>query len=300
MLELRHLRHLAAIVDHGGLEKAAEALGLTQPALTKSVRRMEELLGVPMFERAGRRLVLTPIGAEILGDGRRLLREADDVERRASLWRQGQAGRVTVGVGPAVQAGYVPEVLRRLSTEAIEGSLLIETGHAENLLPRLMAGTLDFAVYDFTVDPHDPDIVATPLKADPIVALVRSHHPLIANPPKTAADLIVCPMGSVPAPPGLKGVADALTGPARAAGRMTLECDSYVALVAAAKTSHLAVLTPARVAAHLAGDEAETGLAIVRLDFLSATTRPQIIRRRHRPQSPLARRVMKLFEEVAG
>ncbi|MCJ9429751.1 LysR family transcriptional regulator [Kordiimonas marina] len=296
MLEIRHLRHLIAIVDHGGLEKAAEALHLTQPALTKSLRRMEALLGVPVVERAGRRLVLTEIGADILADGRRLVQDADEVERRARLWREGGAGRVTVGVGPAVQAGVVPDVLTRLSGDAaLEGALLIETGHADNLLPRLMAGSLDFAVYDFDVDPHDPDLMATPLAPEPVAAMVRAGHPFTETPPKSTEDLRSYSIGTVPAPPGLRQAADDMI---RQMGTgMTLECDNYDSLAEVALSGDMVVLAPDRVIARLARHRP---LVAVSLAFMAMTTRPQIIRRRHRPQSPLSLRLMKLFEDVAG
>ena len=99
--------------EHGTLQAAATHLHVSQSALTKSIQRLEETLGAPLFDRSGRRLVLNPLGQRMLRRAEALLRSADDLQREADLHMHAEIGEVVLGVGPVVALGRLPDVLTR-------------------------------------------------------------------------------------------------------------------------------------------------------------------------------------------
>ncbi len=101
-MNLRHLRAFAAIADAGGFVRAAARLNLSQPALSRQIHALEDELGVPLFDRVGRRIQLTSEGDDLLRRSRRLLAEADSLGERARLLKGGETGILRVGATPQV------------------------------------------------------------------------------------------------------------------------------------------------------------------------------------------------------
>lgn len=101
-MDLRNLRAFAAIVDAGGVHRAAARLHLTQPAISRRVRALEAELGVSLFDRVGRRVQLTTEGEDLLRRTRGLLIEADSLVERAAALRKGESGILRVGATPMV------------------------------------------------------------------------------------------------------------------------------------------------------------------------------------------------------
>src|SRR6266849_5119453 len=91
-MNLRHLRTFVSIADAGGFARAANRLNLSQPALSRQIRALETELGVPLFDRIGRRVQLTSEGEDLLRRSRRLLAEADSLAERARALKGGQTG----------------------------------------------------------------------------------------------------------------------------------------------------------------------------------------------------------------
>ena len=116
-MDLRHLRAFVAIVDTGGFVRAATRVSLSQPALSRQVRALEAELGVRLFDRAGRRVRLTPEGEDLLERGRRLLVDAESLRERARALRSGRTGLLRVGATPQAMAtmlaGFLPRYRRR-------------------------------------------------------------------------------------------------------------------------------------------------------------------------------------------
>src|SRR5207245_5183130 len=117
VMDLRHLRAFAAIVDTGGFARAAAQLDLSQPALSRQILALEAELGVPLFDRIGRRALLTSEGEDLLRRSRRLLTDADSLGERARALKRGQTGLLRVGATPQVMetllAGFLREYQRR-------------------------------------------------------------------------------------------------------------------------------------------------------------------------------------------
>src|SRR6266540_373856 len=101
-MNFRHLRAFATIVDAGGFARAAPRLNVSQPALSRQIHALEADLGVPLFDRIGRRVQLISEGEELLRHSRRLLAEADALGERARSLKAGETGILRVGATPQV------------------------------------------------------------------------------------------------------------------------------------------------------------------------------------------------------
>src|SRR5512145_668909 len=96
-MELHHLRTFVAIADAGGVGRAAAVLNLSQPALSRQIRGLEQALGVRLFDRIGRRIRLTSEGEDLLQRSRRLLADATSLGERARALKGGETGVLRVG-----------------------------------------------------------------------------------------------------------------------------------------------------------------------------------------------------------
>jgi len=97
-----HLRTFVAIVDAGGVHRAAARLNLSQPAVSRQINALESDLGVPLFDRIGRRVQLTSDGEDLLRRARRVLAEAESLSERAGALKKGETGILRVGATPQV------------------------------------------------------------------------------------------------------------------------------------------------------------------------------------------------------
>jgi DNA-binding transcriptional LysR family regulator len=112
-LELRDLRSLSVLAEHLHFGRAAEALHVSQPALSKQVRRIEERIGGPLVVRSHRGLTLTGAGVILRDRARLILAEADRAEQLSRLALRGEAGLLRIGCGLAAMTWGLPELLRR-------------------------------------------------------------------------------------------------------------------------------------------------------------------------------------------
>jgi DNA-binding transcriptional LysR family regulator len=145
-VDLRHLRAFAAIVDSGGFARAAIRLNLSQPALSRQIAALESNLGVPLFDRLGRRALLTSEGEDLLRRSRRLLSDADSLGERARALKGGHTGLLRVGSTPQAMetllAGFLARYRRRHPGVEVQ---LIEDGGAR-LPARLEHGDVHLAL----------------------------------------------------------------------------------------------------------------------------------------------------------
>jgi DNA-binding transcriptional LysR family regulator len=113
-MELRHLRHFLAVADELHMGRAAERLGMAQPPLSQSIARLEQELGVRLFERANRRLALTRAGLAFLDEARSSLQHADAAFALARAAEHGAAGEIRIGFVSAALYNHLPQRLARL------------------------------------------------------------------------------------------------------------------------------------------------------------------------------------------
>jgi DNA-binding transcriptional LysR family regulator len=279
--ELRHLRHLVAVHEHGTLESAAEALHLSQSALTKSIQRLEEALGASLFDRSGRRLVLNQLGQLVMGRSASILRAADDVQREVELHSGGDLGRVVVGVGPVVALGRLPLVLMHFCARHPAVDVMVRSGSTDDLMPRLLTGELDLVVADYEQAQPDPDVDVVSLGADPIGIAVRPEHPLHSRTtPLTMVDVLSFPRGAATAPPRIRNWLRQHVPHENL--RVGLTCDNYEVLVSTAECTDMLVLGPMSI---LTRYESTGRVAVLPIRYPSPPSEPAVMYLRQRPRA---------------
>jgi DNA-binding transcriptional LysR family regulator len=186
-MEPHQLRHFLAAAQHGSLRTAAAAAGVSQPALTKSIRRLEAGLGVALFERHSRGVRLSPFGVALEPHAHALAAELSHAAETIRELRTTARGLVRVGAGPSMGAGLLPAVaVRLLQRGGIQ--LSIRSGLNDSLLLALQQGELDFAITTMPTRPHSPMVMHERLFSDRVVVVGRQGHPLAAG-GATIADL---------------------------------------------------------------------------------------------------------------
>jgi len=145
-MELRHLRSFVAVADSGSISLAARRLNVTQPALSRQIQDLERDMGVRLFDRIGRRVILTGDGGDLLGRTRRVLADVDALQGRAQALGGGEGGILRIGAPPQFIESALPEVLAayRRARPGVEVQL-VEDG-ANPLLRRVQHGELHLAV----------------------------------------------------------------------------------------------------------------------------------------------------------
>lgn len=144
-ITLRQLRYLVAVARYGQISRAAEALNVSQPALSVQVRELERALDLALFERKPRQVILTPAGHEILEHAERVLAAVDGLERTARMSR-GLGGRLSLGVIPTVATYLIPTALPSMRMENVALDLRVRETTTARLLSELVEGRLDAAV----------------------------------------------------------------------------------------------------------------------------------------------------------
>ncbi len=145
-MDIRHLRQILAIRDHGSFAKAAEALHVAQPALSKSVAKLERELRVTIFTRTSNGSELTAMGEMIADRAERLMAATENLARDAALAAGGDAGAVRLGVGTLLKDTLLPRLLLKIVETHPRLCLQIELGAANRLLPLVQSRELDLVL----------------------------------------------------------------------------------------------------------------------------------------------------------
>ncbi len=177
-LKLHLLRAADAIDTQGSLLKAAASLGITQPALTKSLRDLEEMMQQRLFERHARGTRPTPAGAVVARAARRILAELHRLDEELDTLASPSRGTVALGALPVTAAGVLPGVLARLKARQPDIQIRLQQGRTEELLPLLAAGEIDLIVGRLYEPPLPDSFSREPLWHEPISILARTHHPI--------------------------------------------------------------------------------------------------------------------------
>ena len=144
-MELRDIEYFAVMAEHGNVRRASEALNLSPPALSKSLRRLEQSLQARIFTRTPKGIELTAVGSALLAQVKRIRLTLADVSREAADLAQGRAGHLRIGVGPAI-AELLPAAYAALVDEAPRLTAVIEISDNDVMFPALRNGTLDLIV----------------------------------------------------------------------------------------------------------------------------------------------------------
>lgn len=178
-MELRQLRHFIALAEEEHFGRAAERVFVVQQALSGSIRKLEDDLGVRLFERTTRRVTLTPAGAEFLIGARATLASLEQTLERTKRAARGEVGRLAVGFVSGLAFGGLPEVVRTFRTRFPEVAVeLLELTAAEQE-EALREGRIDIGFVLLPV--RDPALTREPLWRDPLIVALPSGHALASQ-----------------------------------------------------------------------------------------------------------------------
>jgi DNA-binding transcriptional LysR family regulator len=190
-MELRQLAAFVAVADELHFGRAAERLGVVQPAVSQLVRRLERELGVVLFERSSHHVVLTGAGSKLLPAARRALSAGDELAATASALVQGEQGELRVGTTEGIGAN-LNLLLGHFAEERPNVSVHLQAIHTPAKLRAVRDGDLDVAFVRAPVD-------ATGLRVDelwsePLRAVLPARHPLAARATVSLRDLSSLPL----------------------------------------------------------------------------------------------------------
>ena len=186
-LDLRHLRLVRAVVEEGSLTAAAARLALSQPALSHQLVGVEGRLGVDLFERRGRSLVLTEAGARVLASAGVVLAEVERAEADLAALAAGLAGTLRVATECFTTYHWLPDVVAELRRGYPGVAVELAASVSERLGEALAARAIDVGLVTL-VDGLPDGLALTPLFDDEVVAVVPEGHPWSERPFVAAAD----------------------------------------------------------------------------------------------------------------
>jgi DNA-binding transcriptional LysR family regulator len=202
-MDLRRLRTFVAVAEHGSVSRAAQALRITQPALSRQIASFEEELGFKLFERAGRRLLLTARGEQLLGDCRSLLTHVSALSDRVGALRRGDMHTLRIAASALTIEGLFPTFLGRyaavhpgvklalLEADAAAHLSMLERGEAHLAINVVNLIQVDDQRFASHMLPRFQVLAAcTPsfdIEHDDSIDIARlAHHPLLAPNPRFA------------------------------------------------------------------------------------------------------------------
>ncbi|HET7260574.1 MAG TPA: LysR substrate-binding domain-containing protein [Casimicrobiaceae bacterium] len=176
---LRQLQYAVAVAASLSFRKAAESCHVSQPSLSAQLAQMEDALGVRLFERDRRRVIVTGVGRELIEQARIILRETDDLVELARRSSDPHSGTLRIGVIPTISPYLLPRLTAEFRTAYPRRTILWVEDKTEVLLRSLDGGTLDAALV--ALEANIGDVEREVIGSDPFVLATPVGHPLGAK-----------------------------------------------------------------------------------------------------------------------
>lgn len=187
-MNLRDLKYFVALAEHRHFGKAAAASFVSQPTLSMQIRKLEEELGVSLFERTSRKVMLTPIGSEMLAHARSVI---DEIERMRNLARSSQdpsTGSIRLGAFPTLGPYFLPLAVPALREAFPQLELFLVEEKSDLLVTQLKEGKLDAALLALPL--HDDRITSVPLFDERFLLATPGSDPLATARHVRTSDLV--------------------------------------------------------------------------------------------------------------
>jgi DNA-binding transcriptional LysR family regulator len=298
-MDLRDIEYFAVVAQHGHLGRAAEALGLGQPALSMSLRRLEKSAQAKLVKRTPKGVELTAVGAALLSHVSKLRLARDDLAREVADLAHGRAGHLRIGASPSNAEVFLPEACRTLLMDAPKVTLNVAVVDNDALLPALRKGDLDIAVT------HEPrfsqqGLILEPVREDEFVVYCASSHRLAKRKSVTLEDLAQERWSAATSAMGafgpLRSLQNAFAARGLPAPRIALVSDLVMfrrQVVAASDLVSVAVRDNVNAAA------AQLGLKILPVQGLDWVRPVAVAYRKDAYLSPAARRFIDILKATA-
>ncbi len=178
LLYSRHLEHFLAVCEAGSLRRASQASGLTQPALTKSLRVLEGALSVSLFERRPSGMVPTQAALILRRHALHIVQSSRYLAMELGMLRAGHSGTLRIGSGLVWSTTRMPQWLATLHARFPRLEIALHTGVSEQLTPKLLDGQLDVLVASTPREPLPAGFTTVPLEEVDMVVFARRDHEL--------------------------------------------------------------------------------------------------------------------------
>ena len=192
-MEIRVLRYFLAVVREESITKAAEALHITQPTLSRQLSQMEEEVGVRLFERGTRKIKLTNEGILLRRRAEEIIQLVDTTERELVEQDEQVEGKISIGCGEIATVQMLPELIRTFREKYTRVSFDIFTATADLVKEQMDKGLLDIGLLLEPVDMEKYDFIRLDMKENWVV-LMRPDDPLAEKENVTAEDLLPLPL----------------------------------------------------------------------------------------------------------
>ena len=196
MIELRLIRQALALQRHQNFARAAHALNLTQPSLSRSIALLEEEVGVRLFDRGPKKVVPTVFGEILLERGAEMLRAETELVREIHLLASLETGKLVIGAAPYPTAIFVGSAVARLTTAYPRLKLRVITGDADRIIRKVLAGEYDVGLVAASAIEDMPKLQLDLLSRYPMFLACRPGHPLALEAMPSLATIMQFPLVS--------------------------------------------------------------------------------------------------------
>jgi DNA-binding transcriptional LysR family regulator len=177
-MELRQLRHFVAVAELRNFSVAARRVHLSQPALTRSIKALEDTLQTRLLERGPQGAVPTASGERFLEHARMILNDCERAQEEIRAFRSGVSGAVSLGIAALFSSWIADTAVDRIGREMPGVQLDVTEGFYEDLIARLRSGRIDFALANLPPVPLAADLVSESLLQLSALAVCGATHPL--------------------------------------------------------------------------------------------------------------------------
>lgn len=186
-MDIRHLKHFVAVVDHGNMLRASKVVHITQPALTKSIKTLEEDLQVNLLNRHSKGVEPTIFGKQLYEHAKLIINQLDRAEGDIRAGIKGEIGHIRVGFGINFAGSMLVNALFDVLEQFPNVTISVMSKPYEEISTALRRGDLDLAVAIFPFDLDEAELIYEPLIIDDFRTICRRQHPL-ANYPKQSLE----------------------------------------------------------------------------------------------------------------
>ena len=175
-MNLRTFEYLLALERERSFVRAADRCGVSQPALSIQIKKLEEELGVKLLERNNRGVLFTPCGQEVLQRATKALAQVSEIKDLAALWHDPYTGQISIGAIPTLAPYYFPQISDHLLESYPQLSVNLVEEKTESLLAALWEGRVDAGFLALPID--DTGLECATIFVEPFLVGVSKKHPL--------------------------------------------------------------------------------------------------------------------------
>jgi LysR family hydrogen peroxide-inducible transcriptional activator len=186
-MNLRDLHYLIAVADLRSFVQAADRCCISQPTLSTQIKKLEDELGIRIFERTNKKVLPTELGEQIVASARRILKEQDNIKELAATAQDPLAGNLRFGVFPTLATYLFPQLVPLIKRELPRIRLILVEEKTEQLLQQLRTGQMDCALLAMPI--YEDFLDSAALFDDEFLLAVADDHPLAAKPQIEQDDL---------------------------------------------------------------------------------------------------------------